>query len=129
MKRAGSSYGRVAVALSALSLSVLACKEDGKTAPERCSTLPAPFDIQNAGAPSDDNRSLNPGSGGENGLPKCVTEVGHAVSSFSDGIAGDASSAGTSGSGAGGSGGSGGTSSNGGDTGTAGAADAGAGGA
>ncbi|RYZ08485.1 MAG: hypothetical protein EOO73_08555 [Myxococcales bacterium] len=125
MMRAGSVSGRVTVALGALAFSLLAvaCDEDGKTAPQRCSTLPEPFDIQKTPAPEDDNRSLNVGSGGEGALPNCVTEVGHAVSSFSDGLGGEASSPGSSGSG--GSGGS----SSGGEAGTAGSADAGAGGA
>lgn len=136
MKVVGTLPGKAAAALGAVALVALfvACEEDGKTAPERCSVLPAPVDIQAAGAPWDDNRRFNPGSGGENGLPDCVTEVGHAVSSF--GTAGDGSVAGTSGSGGTGTAGSGtggtssgGSSSSGGDTGTAGAADAGAGGA
>jgi hypothetical protein len=124
MKRGGLILGRAAMAASALSLflAVSACEEDGKTVPERCAVLPEPFDIQNTPPPEDDNRSLNPGSGGDGGLPKCVTEVGHAVSSFVD-----PSMAGTSGSGGSASGGTGtGGSSPGGDAGTAGA-DAGAG--
>jgi hypothetical protein len=126
MKRGRDLIGRAAMALGplALVLAVSACDEDGKTVPERCSVLPDPFpfDIRKTPPPEDDNRSLNPGSGGADGLPKCVTEVGHAVSSFVDpSMAGTSGSGGTSGSANGGAG-------TGGDVGTAGA-DAGAGGA
>jgi hypothetical protein len=47
-----------------------ACEEDGKTAPERCADPVLPiFDIQQAGAPADDNAQY-----------PCVTKVGHSIS-------------------------------------------------
>ncbi len=60
-------------ALAALVLS--ACGEDGKGVPARCADPPLPiYDIQNAGAPSDDFARFN-----DPGEPPCVTEIGHAV--------------------------------------------------
>jgi hypothetical protein len=139
MKRAGKVFGRAAACLGALGLAfaVTACEEDGKTAPERCADPPLPlFDIRTMPPPSDDNRRFNDGSSGDgSGLPPCITEVGHAVSSFGDGSAGETGTAGTTASGgtsaSGGSsngGGSGGGAS-GGDGGAAASSNAGAGGA
>jgi hypothetical protein len=68
---------RACAVLGALLLAsgVAACDEDGKTAPARCADPPLPiFDIQNAGAPADDNARYND----DDALP-CVTEVGHGV--------------------------------------------------
>ncbi len=90
MSRSLSLPGRALALLSAavFTLGLIACGEDGKTAPERCADPPLPiFDIQSAGAPADDNARYN--DAGE--LP-CVTEVGHGVS----GPAGDDSSSGGS---------------------------------
>jgi hypothetical protein len=81
-----------ALALGALLIALggVACEEDGKTAPARCSDppLPEPFDILHAGAPADDNADL-----------PCSTPIGHAVSSIG------ASSGGTSSNGGAASGG------------------------
>ena len=76
--------------LRALASSVSACDEDGKTAPERCldPPLPAPFDIQHAGAPADDNEQY-----------PCVTPIGHAVSYIGSPTTGGTASGGTSSSG------------------------------
>lgn len=119
MKRVGTHSARAAAALGLLGLvvTVVACEEDGKTVPERCRELPL-FDIQSAGAPADDNESLV----GSDPEKPCVTKVGHAVSSFSDGTAGEAPSTGGSVS-------NGGTSGTAGTTGSGGSPDAGAGGA
>jgi hypothetical protein len=125
MKRFGTFSGRAAAVFGVLAVvaTAVACEEDGKTVPERCVDLPL-FDIQAAGAPADDNASLV-GSDAEN---PCVTKVGHAVSSFGNGSAGEApSSGGTGGSGTGGTGGTAGTSGTG--SGSGGSPDAGAGGA
>lgn len=122
MKRIGSHSARAAAALGVLGLvvTVVACEEDGKTVPERCVELPL-FDIQSAGAPADDNAHLE----GNDPEKPCVTKVGHAVSSFGDGTAGEAPSSG----GSGGSGGSAGSGGNAGTSGSGGSPDAGAGGA
>lgn len=122
-------FDRAALALVALALAVMAaaCDEDGKTAPERCADPPLPlFDIQKTPPPEDDNRRFNDVAAGDGpALRPCITEVGHAVSSFSDGSAGETSSGGTSSSGGSSSGGIG----AGGLAGTPGSSDAGAGGA
>jgi hypothetical protein len=92
MSRHRSFPNRARVVLGALLLAsgVTACDEDGKTTPARCSELPI-FDIQNAGAPADDNARYNDAEG----LP-CVTEVGHAISKPAElAAAGGTSAAGT----------------------------------
>ncbi len=130
MIRFGKFSGPAATILGAAALFALmaGCEEDGQTVPARCSELPL-FDIQKTPPPEDDNRQFNDHEDANgNRLPPCVTEVGHAVSSFSDGSGGDNGTGGsTSNGGSGGSSLSG--SGNGGDTGTAGSPDAGAGGA
>jgi hypothetical protein len=65
--RAKASLGLLLLALVS---SVSGCDDDGKTAPERCADPALPiFDIQAAGAPSDDNEQY-----------PCSTPVGHSVS-------------------------------------------------
>ncbi|MDF3067967.1 MAG: hypothetical protein K0R38_3568 [Polyangiaceae bacterium] len=139
MKRAHRISGHAAAAIGAFVLmaTALACDEDGKTVPERCADPPLPLeDIQKTPPPKDDNRRFNDGGAGSM-IPPCITEVGHAVSSFDDGSGGDTATAGTSAvAGSGGSPGSGGSDDSGtsgqgsgGDAGTAGSANAGAGGA
>ena len=85
MSRLSLPSRAVSVLGSALLLVVaVACDEDGKTAPERCADPPLPiYDIQHAGAPSDDNARFNDDAGGgdsSGATPPCVTEVGHGIS-------------------------------------------------
>lgn len=114
MRRARIIAGRAATALGALVLffAAAACDEEGQTAPARCADPPLPiFDIQAAGAPADDNAYLNDDEDAQGKPLPCITEVGHAISSY-----GGTSAVGTGGG------------SQGAASGTAGASDAGAGG-
>ena len=99
-------FVRVNVVLGGLLLGLMTltgCEEDGKTAPERCLEPALPiFDIQAAGAPSDDNARFDDDAP----LPPCITKVGHAISSNGGGTAtAGTSSGGTSSGGNAGSGG------------------------
>jgi hypothetical protein len=134
MTRARQVVGRAVAVLGALvCVTAAACDERGKTAPERCADPPLPlFDIRTTPPPEDDNRRFNDGGAGDGAaLPPCITEVGHAVSSFTDGSAGEpfvsAGSSSIGGSGNGGLGGGG--AGNGGEAADAGSPGAGAGGA
>lgn len=65
--RTFSSSAKIALGLTLLLGAFVACGEDGKTAPERCSDPPLPiYDIQAAGQPDVDN--------------PCVTKPGYAIS-------------------------------------------------